>query len=626
MQASRTDSEQGGGARPAIRLLPRLALLAALGIACTITAHTLVPDRWVEAVVRQGTKPVFYLAYGVVLGCLGLRLAQAARRAAAYRRWGMLVLAASLGTALVCAPHDFGYKVLNDEYVIAAQAKNLHFSGTSDFTEGAFPAYGQLQDLHRVVDKRPPAFSALLAMLHDFTGYRASNVFVLNAAICCLLLWLLLHAATAHTRSTSAWVERVLWVLALAASLPLLGELSTGAGLDLFNGCLLFASAYLGYRVLLEADGSRWVLPWLAVNFLLFNARYESVLYVLSCGCILLVKAWKERRLPCLPALVCMPVLLMLYVLRHRLFGMDAARHWQLEVGTDVPFSPGYFFENMGHTFEFLFIPEIQGDASFPLSVFGLVALCVLAVGALRRIRHGMTPAGWALGAYGSVVVLNLLILLGYHWGRMDELEVSRLALPLFLLLGACVVRLVALLPSGRAVLTRAALLLTVGYVFCFALPGRSMQYGLRGNYYAEVDAWARQRLEAVAGKDALVITSRPVYWNLHDIAAMNQSAVEAKLRGFEFHRKVGTIQAYMLCHAKVDPRDGKRTPLEGGRLESIYATELIGAFGYRAYHVAQLKRIVGLRPGKEAALALTPKELAALRKFPLDFWFHYLP
>mgnify|MGYP005853859271 CR=1 FL=1 len=603
----------------------QMAALLFLGAASVFVAYVLISEQLAETIVRHGTKPVFYPVYGLLFYCSGYGLRKK-WRGFSKNRIVLLFVFSGAGTAIICAPHNFEYKVLNDEYVIPAQAKNLHFNGTSDYTVNSFPSYGQLQDLDRVVDKRPPAFSVLLALVHDFTGYRASNVFVLNAALCFALILILLQASTFQIDLGRGWLERAFWVLALVASLPLLGYAATGAGMDLYNGFLLFLSAFLAYRVLIEQDASRWVIPWLTVSFLLFNARYESVLFATSCGAILLVKAWQARRLPAYPALLMMPPLLMMYVLRHRLFGMDPERHWQLEDGVDMAFSQSYFSENLGHAIEYLFIPEIQGTASFPLAALGVLSILILTVGAVRRLRGNMPPAGWVLLAYGSVVLFNATLLLCYHWGRLDELEVSRLALPLYLLFGLCIVWVQQTVTKERARLARALLLLLILYVFCFALPSRSMEYGLKENYYANVDKWAHQQLDGSLSEDTFVVSNRPVYWNLHDIASMHQASVEKNIRGFEFHRRIGTVRPYILEHYKIDPENGRRLPLEKNRLEAIYETELIGELGYKAYEVAQLKKIIGLRPDQQAILALTDEELASLKRYPIDFWFYFLP
>jgi hypothetical protein len=57
------------------------------------------------------------------------------------------------------------------------------------------------------LDKRPYFFSFLIALLHDLTGYRLENVFVLNAALTLATLaavyWLSARSPAASRRHSS---------------------------------------------------------------------------------------------------------------------------------------------------------------------------------------------------------------------------------------------------------------------------------------------------------------------------------------------------------------------------------------------------------------------------------------
>ena len=612
------------GCRP---LLGQLLLLALIGLlAIALGAHGLPAELGIE-VVRYATKPLFYVIYAALAYFVLRELSAVMTDRASVRGHCGLCIAALLG-ALISITHDtYGYKVLSDEYVVCSQAKSLYFQGTSDYPLATFRQYGEVKPLDSLVDKRPPAFSVLLALLHDLSGYRVANVFVLNTLLCVVLFWLLLYAVRRTAPEEFAPSQQIAWLLSLVFSLPLLGYVATGAGIDLYNLCLLAASALLAWRVLQQATASSCLL-WLLVSFLLFNARYESVLYTLSVGAILLLKAQRMGRVPAFAGVCLLPLGLVFFLLRHKVFAALPEISWQVDAGASA-FSWSYFSTNIGHAIGYLYAIDRQSSGSAVLAYFGSVALLVLLVRGARQLCAGRKPSDQdvVLIAYGAVVCLNFVLLMCYHWGRVDELEVSRLALPLFLLFGACIFRVLQVLyGGGRWRAAHCLLAVAVASVLLVALPRVSADLRLKHNYYAQIDAWALRHIEAQADPAALVVSARTLFWDLHQIAAQQPSHVQTHLQDFEFHRANRSFNPYLLEQVKIDPLTGELTVLGGVDLGRQYTTEVLAELPYKPYHFARLSKLLEPQGDAVQLPELQGAELNFYQRYPIEYWLLRIP
>jgi hypothetical protein len=605
----------------------QLMVAVLVGALAFVLGYQLIPATLGIEVVRYATKPLFHFIYAVI-AVLSIRELRAAYTGSASARlYWMLFLAALFGVCIIASHNSYGYKVLSDEYVVCSQAKSMYFQGTSDYPVGTFLRYGEVKPLSSLVDKRPPSFSALLAVVHDLSGYRVGNVFVLNSVLCFALIWLLLCAALRFAPEGLGRSQLVAWVLCLLFSLPLLGQVATGAGIDLYNLFLLAASALLAWRVLEQLDAESCLL-WLLVSFLLFNARYESVLYVLSVGAILVLKSYRMGRVPEFAAVCLLPVGLVFFLLRHKVFDALPELSWQVDAGTQA-FSFSYFARNAGHAIGYLYEIDRQSSGSCALAYLGSVALLVLLVRGMRKwlTGHKASHQDLVLIAYGAVVCINFMLLMCYHWGRIDELEVSRLALPLFLLFGACIFRVLQeLYRNGATRIAQVLLAVAVTSVVLISMPSVSAELRLKNNYHAQMDAWALRQIETQGDPAAMVVTSGTLFWDLHQIAAQHPSHVVAHLQDFEFHRANRSFNPYLLEQVKIDPLTGELTVLGGVDLGRQYSTQILAEMPYKPYHYARLSKL--LEP-KADALKLGELEGPALefyQRYPIEYWFMRIP
>lgn len=164
----------------------RLLILILLSL-IIIDSRLFIPGKVAGVIIE-------YLGYWAVLAAAGYYAYLLSRyfRQKNFRRflqanWVGLVIAA-LGTAVIESHEPRELKVLYDEFVLSGTAMGMHY-----LREAVHPIrMHNISDVPEVlevgVDKRPLLFPFAISCLHDLTGYRVENVFILNGAVCFLSL------------------------------------------------------------------------------------------------------------------------------------------------------------------------------------------------------------------------------------------------------------------------------------------------------------------------------------------------------------------------------------------------------------------------------------------------------
>ena len=129
----------------------------------------------------------------------------------------------ALLTIMALTAEPFRSKILFDEFVLQATAYNLHYFRDVATMVRGYDILGVFVSMDNYLDKRPYFFPFLLSLVHDLTGYRIANAFVLNA----VLLPVSLALAYFQGRRLAGWQGGILAVL-LLGTLPLLGQNATG--------------------------------------------------------------------------------------------------------------------------------------------------------------------------------------------------------------------------------------------------------------------------------------------------------------------------------------------------------------------------------------------------------------
>src|SRR5258708_19276052 len=141
------------------------------------------------------------------------------------------------------------------------------------------------------LDKRPYFYPFLVSLLHDLTGYRLLNAYLVNA----MLMPAALGLVFVFGRLLTGWQGGLLAVV-LLGSLPLLGQNATGSGMELLNFVMILAAMVLAAEYL-RAPKEEALAALALAAVLLAQARYESALYVLPVAGLVFLGWLRARRI-----------------------------------------------------------------------------------------------------------------------------------------------------------------------------------------------------------------------------------------------------------------------------------------------------------------------------------------
>ena len=144
---------------------------------------------------------------------------------------------------LLLVHESYGFKILMDEIMLLGTSMSMHFDKTALVPMRGHDLQGAFQLLAGQLDKRPLFHPFLVSTLHDLTGYRPENAFVLNTGLTFILLALAYHAGR-RIAGRGAGAVAVL----LLTSLPLLAQNATGGSFELLNLVMILATLLLGMR------------------------------------------------------------------------------------------------------------------------------------------------------------------------------------------------------------------------------------------------------------------------------------------------------------------------------------------------------------------------------------------
>ncbi|KAF0094722.1 MAG: hypothetical protein E1N59_1726 [Puniceicoccaceae bacterium 5H] len=345
------------------------------------------------------------------------------------RRLVFALLAAVVGTIFIAQTQDYVFKTVWDEHVIANTAQNLHLERKAYNSGRVF-----YQDVHRYVlgpwyDKRPAGFPFLAALADDILGYNPKHTIHLNAAFSFGILFMLAFILS------DLWGKKAAtFALACFVVSPLFASEASSGGIAISSLFCVLALILLAARWLerpKDGDGLS-ALGFLGV--FLVQTRYESALYLVGLGLIVLWAWWKERKVEPPWAVLLCPVLLIPVLWQHHVMTIDPAL-WELNtVGKDKAFSLAYIPEMFSKAVFFFFDPSSSRPNQLYLTSVAIIGAVGLAVLTPRKIRQWQfaSPLMRCVVFFIPGFLLNLLMLLCYAF-PLDMEITSRLSLPLFL-------------------------------------------------------------------------------------------------------------------------------------------------------------------------------------------------
>ncbi|GAB1490060.1 hypothetical protein MASR2M8_25170 [Opitutaceae bacterium] len=513
------------------------------------------------------------------------------------------VLFLTLGLAVVAfATFPYSYKVLYDELVLQATAWNLHYFREVGTAVRGYPVEGVFTSFNIYLDKRPYFFPFVLSLLHDLTGYRETNGFILNTLLLPVVLGLFYALARRLADARAALAG-----LACFGASALLAQNATGVGMELLNLAMMALAMLLAADYLEQPDEDR-LSALILTCVLLAQTRYESSLYVLPAA-LAVLEGWRRAGRVILPAPALFAPILLIPCALHNTYLSGTPVLWELRENMDSRFGAEYVVDNLRHAFTYFFnIAGVQLNAWW-LAIAGWLALGWAAWTLVRNLRQWKSAPAGALTAvlFAFAVLANLMLLMAYFWGQLDDPIVARLVLPFNVILGLAIAwaaqRMAprAFGPQVARVLIGGALLVHVG----FALSASARHTTI--NQLASELAWEGRVVETMPPKNRFIITNKSsLAWLMRRIPVVTVDRARFMSDRVKFHLDHATFEEVLVTQLLrptneegsfvVDPKD---------LLPDDYVLEPVVERHIGA-RIARISRVVAIRvPERAETLAM---------------------
>lgn len=495
-----------------------------------------------------------------------------------------------VASLVLLAIQPTGYKITMDEPVLAATALRMHEYREVMTTVRAHDLQGVFTQLDGYVDKRPYFYPFLVSLLHDLTGFRSGNPFLLNALLTPILLGLVFL--------WGGW----LWpryggyfAVLLFATVPLVAMNANGGGFDLLNLVMILATAWAAKSWLEKPEARRLdILVLLAV--LLAQTRYESVLYILPVGVAVLLGWRKAGQLVITPILILTPLLLIPFPLQQAIVQQYAGLQ-ELKEGVESRFSFGYVADNLGHAANYFFNwSDDQQPNSLLLSVLFVMALSWAGTVGLKRWREADVPPAPRTAAllFGAVMVFNFFLLMAYYWGQADDIIATRIILPFILLQVLLAGYVLGTFARPRLTGTVAV---TASLVYCLGvtLPLCSRSDFLRWIPGHHECLWVQEQATFFKGQKVLIVSNKHLAAIGEKVPAIPEFMANKHKARLQLHLDLGSFEGIYFAHEMVPdlevPDELKAgTPIYSDFVLETVKEELIG--DRRVMRLSRLKAV----------------------------------
>lgn len=509
----------------------------------------------------------------------------------------------ALGGTVLLVHESFGFKIVMDEILLLGTSMAMHFDKTVHTPVRGSDIQGVFVILDGMMDKRPLFFPFLVSIVHDLSGYRPSNAFVVNGVLTFVFLGMINALGRLLAGRVAGWLG-----VALFAGLPLLAHNATGGGFELLNLVMMVATLLLGARYIEKRDAASLTALCFSA-LLLAQVRYESVIYL---GPVALIVCWvwhREGRIILPWPVLLAPLLMVHYPLQHRIFELRASA-WELggKVGYDAPFALKYLPGNLQHAFQFFFARPSDQPNSFVLSVFGWIAVPFFALLVFKRLRTlaQETPLVVASTLFALGFAAQFALMMVYFWGQFDEVVIRRLSLPTHV---GLVLAVLSVLPQfahtalPRVLLAVASLGLVASGVPSMAAHAYSQEY-LPG----KETAWRRTFIAEQPRRDYLVIDNDSILWVAHRISATPViQAVKNRDKLVWNMRNRTYADVFVFQRFNIDPATGAKTLREGDDLGPAFVLEPVREERLQTLTLSRLSRLKEIREGDTSLTAPDP-------------------
>lgn len=521
-------------------------------------------------------------------------------------------------------PHVF--RVLYDEPTHALGSMVMHlkkqalWSMQSNWVGDRFLLSGEYASFRQYL------FPFLVSLIHDFTGYRIGNVFVLNFVLTPIILF---NAYFLGRRLAGELAG--LAAVGLLATLPLFAQVMCsgsydGLNLALIGGLVLLTLAYW------ESEDSRRRLLMdlsLATALLLVLARSESILYLIPWGLVTALLWWRERKVTLTVFAMVSPVFTLPNLLSTLLtFGNNGAMYGYLRKNGEAFFDVAYLPRHVSEAIYYLYDFDLNCTASVLLSVLGLVGIVGFLVRAGRRMaRRQMQPEEGVVGFYAIWIGVVYLFVLTQFWSSPTDFMASRFILPVlfvFAIMGGWLIMEIRWLASRPAWIGSGI----VAWAVVAAAPAASRAFATYDMTAPRSEEWFFEYAEKRDPRTTLYLEKSNVAWVARRYAASCLNRLGAEPSVYVRALKAGLYRDVIVCQVlEAQPNRGVWAPAPGHELPESVVLETIEERTMSPIYKARISRLVGYR--NKAGMLVTPgsddPEIATKQiKTGADDWYAY--
>jgi hypothetical protein len=529
-----------------------------------------------------------------------------------WRKADWITIATVAAGGIILLVHEAGgFKIVMDEIMLLGASMSMHFDRVVavPFRGNDVTGVFVLQD--SMMDKRPLFFPFLLSLLHDVTGYRPENAFLLNG----ILTFVFLGLIAALGRRLAGRMGASLGVV-LLAGLPLLGQNATGGGFELLNLVMISGTMLLGARFIERRDESSFT----ALAFgaaLMLQVRYESALFAVPVV-VLVLWVWQAagKNFLSWPVFL-IPALLLPYPLQHRIFDLRTSA-WEMasRPGNDTPFALHYVADNLAHAANFLFGTSRNQPNSILLSCLGCIAFVFFLLVIVRRLPalRSESSAMSATVIFTLGFVAQFALMMVYFWGAFDDPVIRRLSLPTHL---GFVLFILAVLPQFALQARRIILGLSVLSVVAVGIPSMSAHaYDQEYTPGREV-AWRRKFMAERPLRDYLMIDNDSILWVAHRVSAtpVVQAVQRKEAIAFNFRNRTFS-DIFVFQRLNIEPSTGVATFRKDDDLGPDYVLETVKETRLHPLTVSRISRVREIRNGAQT-LTAPEKSMAKVSRTP---------
>jgi len=509
------------------------------------------------------------------------------------RRFPVLFVLVCAGILQVLQPH--GFKIVMDEPVLASTALRMHEYKEVMVTVRAHEINGVFRQLDGYVDKRPFFYPFLVSLVHDVVGFHADNPIFLNGLLSLLFLALLFYTGEQCCPKYGGYLS-----VALFMTMPLLAMSATGGGFGILNllMILLLAQLAMNYLRVGSIDSMNLLI---FTGLLLAQTRYESAVFVLPIACVVLYGWIRSKQIQLSKLTLCAPFLMIPYGLQRVIFD-GSSLAYELREGATQAFSLSYIPENLIHAAEFFFNWKTVEYSNSALLSGGFIVASILLLFCVLRKQVEIDikqPESFVLFGFSAVIIFNFFLLMAYHWGQLNDIMATRIALPFMLLqtlVCALAVRALALRSAVKNVILGIVAVFFVGFTLPSVAKNDYLQW-VPGSHEA---AWVQKKSQAYKDKNVLFISNTHLMSIAERVPTIAQFWAKRNKAKLKFHLDLHTYEAIYIIHIMVADPNSDTAMIPATPVYRDYELELIDESKLGEKRYIRMSRIIDVRLSKE--------------------------